>query len=361
MTIHHLPHNPLSRFTWQPFGFISAAEGFVFLSGLVAGWVYGRTAVAHGVAAASHRVLKRALIIYVASASVITFGVLAAAEGVGELGNGFQPSLGLWVRSMLFLVAAPGYAEILRMYCVFFLLLPAVLWAIVNGRFRYVGIISAGLWFGASLGYGMTRLPDTVGYFDIVSWQVLFVAGVYFGFMFLHERRGYRMPATATAVCFAVVVAFLVVRGRHFLTGQELSPYLQWLSSWRRTLSVGRMVDFAAFALLLYRYRGALGGLVRVWPARAIAFLGQHSLQVFVWSVCASMVAAKAQAGWLAASRPEQVLLTSLILASCFLPAWLHQRWQRRHRHAPEVSSGGRATLPPHEAAGRPCSMNLRS
>src|SRR5580704_8051822 len=41
MTINHLP-TELRAVTDQSLGIFSAAEGFVFLSGLVAGWVYTR-------------------------------------------------------------------------------------------------------------------------------------------------------------------------------------------------------------------------------------------------------------------------------------------------------------------------------
>ena len=43
ITINHLG-SPLSLYTYQPFGFYSAAEGFVFLSGVVAGLVYAHYA-----------------------------------------------------------------------------------------------------------------------------------------------------------------------------------------------------------------------------------------------------------------------------------------------------------------------------
>lgn len=48
MTVTHLP----SRLTdplGQPFGFVSAAEGFVLLSALMAGLVYSRTGHREGV------------------------------------------------------------------------------------------------------------------------------------------------------------------------------------------------------------------------------------------------------------------------------------------------------------------------
>jgi len=45
MTVDHLPETIIKKFTLQGFGFFSAAECFVFLSGLVAGRVYGRIAI----------------------------------------------------------------------------------------------------------------------------------------------------------------------------------------------------------------------------------------------------------------------------------------------------------------------------
>jgi hypothetical protein len=77
MTVDHLPVS-LAKFTWQTFGFISAAEGFVFLSGLVAGLVYGRVAITKGVAAVRQRALRRALTLYLTNAALMTLAILAA-------------------------------------------------------------------------------------------------------------------------------------------------------------------------------------------------------------------------------------------------------------------------------------------
>ena len=155
---------------------------------------------------------------------------------------------------MLFL-ASPINADILRMYCVFVLLLPAVIWALMNDRLSYVLAISGGLWLAASLGYGMTALPEGTGYFDLMSWQLLFVAGIYFGFTPVPRLTKLGSPSFRTAACLAVVVAFFVVRRWQFLTGQEWSPYFDWLFHWKRTLPLGSLLDFAAFSALVYRFR----------------------------------------------------------------------------------------------------------
>ena len=331
MTVDHLPLTLIKKFTWQTFGFFSAAEGFVFLSGLVAGQVYGRVAITQGVAALSRRALRRALTLYFTNAVLMTLAILAAIGGFVTLGTGFNPGWSLWIKTM-FCIAAPGYSEILRMYCIFLLMLPGVFWALINNRFHYVVAISGGLWLAASHGYGLAALPGT-GYFDIMSWQLLFVAGIYFGFNRVRNLREFDTPAFWTPVCLAVAGTFLVARHWHLFAGEQVSPYLQWLFAWRRTLTLGRLLDFAAFSILVYQARSPLTTLVKTLPGQAVAFLGRHSLQVFVWSVAATMLVSESEERWIAPSSLDHPLAyTVLILASCFIPAWLHAQWQARHR-----------------------------
>lgn len=340
MTVDHLPQTLLQKFTWQGVGFFSAAECFVFLSGLVAGRVYGRIAITKGFAVLRQRALRRAAVLYLSNAGLMTLMILAAMAELATLGRGFYPDWFLWSKFML-LVASPVNADILRMYCVFVLLLPAVIWAVMNDRLSYVIAISGGLWLAAAGGYGMTALPEGTGYFDLMSWQLLFVAGIYFGFTPAPKLTKLGSPSFRTAVCLAVVMAFLVVRRWQFLTGHEWSPYFDWLFHWKRTLALGSLLDFAAFSTLVYGFRRQLTVVATTWPGKAVAFLGQHSLQVFVWSIAATMLASGPDNRWTQPS-PEYypVLETALIIASCFIPAWLHGQWQaRNHRMSDPVST----------------------
>ncbi len=47
MTLNHLG-GPLQAYSFQTLGFVSSAEGFVFISGIVAGMVYGRIGLNQG-------------------------------------------------------------------------------------------------------------------------------------------------------------------------------------------------------------------------------------------------------------------------------------------------------------------------
>ena len=91
MTVNHLPGNRMQRFTFQPFGFISDREIFVFLSGVVAAWLSGKVWQRRGTGAFLSRVLKGMARIYLVSMGV-TFALLLVP-------NSAATSLPIGVRS----------------------------------------------------------------------------------------------------------------------------------------------------------------------------------------------------------------------------------------------------------------------
>src|SRR3954471_175547 len=70
MTITHLP-TWFSSHVGQPFGFVSAAEGFVFLSAYLVGSVYTRTAHRHGYPAMRNAIWRRAAKVYAAHVALL--------------------------------------------------------------------------------------------------------------------------------------------------------------------------------------------------------------------------------------------------------------------------------------------------
>jgi hypothetical protein len=180
------------------------------------------------------------------------------------------------------------------------------------------------------LGYGAT-LPDTV-YFDLMSWQFLFVVGICCGFRqpFFANTEKTRSGNILLAIGAALVVTCFVLRHGHAFFGVDFSPYFHWLKSTqgRRSLPFGRLVDFAAVAYVIYRFRSVFERLSDSWPGRALVFLGQHSLPVFVWTVFLTMVisATNIDDHLLGNSGLRRSMLDIVVLASCFLPAWLHSR-----------------------------------
>jgi peptidoglycan/LPS O-acetylase OafA/YrhL len=82
MTVTHLP----SRLTdplGQPFGFVSAAEGFVLLSAFVCGQHYGRIGLVQGIEPMRRAFRRRALTIWLVQAATLQSLFAAAGRGVG--------------------------------------------------------------------------------------------------------------------------------------------------------------------------------------------------------------------------------------------------------------------------------------
>jgi hypothetical protein len=325
MTIDHLPHTVVEKLTWQTFGFVSAAEGFVFLSGLVTGMVYGRAAESVSFSAVLRKAYRRVRTIYLSNALYVTCIILAALAGFNALGTGYVAGWQLWLKAMLFM-ATPAESGILRLYFLLFLAIPAIILALNRNRFFYVVIISTLLWALAAFGLGMSAIRQTHG-FDVVSWQVLFVAGLAFGLPRSYIRM--RLPSSNSWMVTAsvLVCGFFAVRHLPTLIA-PLSSYFQWLSDWRRTLAVGRLVNFAALAYVVFRMRRHISKLSGTFIGHFLVFLGRHSLPVFMWSICVSTICVAMERSWTKESPLVQATLELFVVTSCVVPAWLHLQWQ---------------------------------
>ncbi|MGE8202062.1 MAG: OpgC domain-containing protein, partial [Variovorax sp.] len=72
MTVTHLPTR-LTDPLGQPFGFVSAAEGFVLLSAFVAGLVYSRIGYLRGVDSMRQAFWRRVVKVYLCQAAILLF------------------------------------------------------------------------------------------------------------------------------------------------------------------------------------------------------------------------------------------------------------------------------------------------
>src|ERR1700674_5721114 len=77
MVLTHLP-TFLPAYTNQPFGFVSASEGFIFLSALFTGRIYFRLAERDGYPAMRGQLLLRTLRLYEYHALLLAFAFLVA-------------------------------------------------------------------------------------------------------------------------------------------------------------------------------------------------------------------------------------------------------------------------------------------
>src|SRR5580698_6421224 len=127
ITLTHLP-TAASAYVNQPFGFISAAEGFIFLSALFTGRIYFRLAEHDGYRAMTVRLWGRTIRLYFYHAFLLAFAFLVAVP-IAMSGNrpGLHNLLDFYfmvgakqsVIEALLLIYRPPLLDILPMYIIF--------------------------------------------------------------------------------------------------------------------------------------------------------------------------------------------------------------------------------------------------
>lgn len=352
MTITHVPSR-LTDPVGQPFGFVSAAEGFVLLSAYVSGLVYARIGYASGLPAMRRAFWQRALTVYMWHAATLLFlftvitalSLHIARPVVGELLQYYvaHPREG-FVFSLL-LIYQPALLDILPLYILFMLASPWIMaWGMRRGWHAPL-VLSSSVWactqFGATPWLyehvrGWLHLPvpfAQTGSFDTFAWQFLWVIGLWLG----ASRRvpgaePLRVPAAVARA--ALAIALLCLLWRHLgPTGQ--APFGQWhamnllFDKWR--LGPLRLLDLAAIVIVALHYGPALAR--RLPRPRALEMLGRASLQVFCAHLVVVLLVLVAWNGNTLA-RPwwGDVLLLGTVFATLLAVAWFASRLDRSRR-----------------------------
>jgi hypothetical protein len=300
MTITHLP-TWFSSHVGQPFGFVSAAEGFVFLSAYLVGSVYTGTAGRHGFPAMRHGIWRRAAKVYAAHVVllVLLFWVLVPfalshnAHAITDLASFYVERPRTGFVSALFLAYNPPLLDILPMYVLFLLLSPMLLeygsrhgWGALLGLSAATWLVAQHdvgrdiyAWFTALVGWPVPY--NQTGAFAFLAWQLLWVAGLRAGALHVQAAeageapKAWSRPVLWTAT--ALAVAFFAWR---HITGQvpfgEHGSLNALFDKWH--LGPMRLLNFAVLAILVVQGRQLL---VAMAERSAIATMGRASLTVF--------------------------------------------------------------------------------
>jgi hypothetical protein len=311
MTMTHLP-------TWfgphagQPFGYVSAAEGFVFLSGLLVGRVYAHKAHTHGVAVMRRALLGRALKVYAAHVALllslllvfVPIAVSRDAHAITDLASYYLQRPHLALASGLVLAYNPPLLDILPMYVVFLLASPAILAFALRRGWGGLLTVSAIVWLAAQYDGGrhvyralaaLTGWPvpyGATGAFSFAAWQFLWLIGMRIGAGGVTQASPARPRATARlALALAVAIAGAFFAARHVF-GQVPFAHDAALAALFDKWHLGplRLLNFAVLAVIVAHLRPAL----MVWARRSwIATLGRASLNVFSMQVlvCLALLA----------------------------------------------------------------------
>lgn len=303
MTLTHLPTR-LTDPLGQPFGYVSAAEGFVLLSGYMAGLVYGRLAVNQGIPATRRAFWRRALLVYACHAATLLFlftviaviGIKVDEPAVKNLMSYYLQHPAQALAGGLLLIYQPPLLDILPMYVLFMLASP---WAFVLGmRYGWFWVLagSATLWVLAQFGLAerlyhaaalVTKLPvpyAETGAFNGFAWQLPWVLGLWLGAS-RHQDDPPSLRFPPAIVATAVLVGLIGFVWRH-VEGQAPFGADERMNLLFDKWQLGplRLLNLAALLVLTLRFGPALA---RALPRlRPLEMMGSASLAVF----CAHLV-----------------------------------------------------------------------
>lgn len=323
MAITHLPTR-LSFYSNQLFGFVSNAEGFVFLSAFLIGAIYTRQLTERGIGYVRSRLWRRAGRLYLMHLVLLVFlftivAGLAIATDNQALRNHLSLYFAAPVRATLagpLLLYQPPLLDVLPMYIVFLLATPTLLGIAARRGWRTLLAGSVLLWAFAQLGgrtllYGTLsqllglKLPlDAFGAFDWFAWQLVWMGGLWLGARQL--RRG--VPAAAGAgarstlpvtnassrgvpaplfgaarrhpllLAGAVGITALFLLLRYGWLNLPFAPAVSIALTDKWHLGALRVVDFAALA---YVVNGVVLPVFAWLRVTVLSMLGRASLEVF--------------------------------------------------------------------------------
>ena len=166
--------------------YTSAAEGFIFISGMLVGVVYGRIVARDGFAAGVRRAVERAGVLYLLTVGV-TLPLLLVTELLdlpGATGVYLTDPLAL-VAGILTLHRTYYLIDVMVLYTLLLAVAPLALYLLVQGQTRLVLAASWGLWLLFQIVPDQAEIPWTIAgnyLFHFSAWQVFFFTAMALGF-----------------------------------------------------------------------------------------------------------------------------------------------------------------------------------
>ena len=302
--------------------FVEDAQGFVFLSGLMIGLVYGRKMLRSGYHEGRRQVWRRAFQLYRWAIGIVVAVLIARALLPGApqawgnwLGHTSLTGDPLRLAAIAAFLFQPTVMDILPQYVLYMLVAPPILRWCLDGRVVPVATASALLWIAGQL--SMQRIvTDPVGQwvtaadgqglrasFNLLGWQAVFFSGMIAGALTASGRvEWHRLFRADVATPAKVALAFCVF----FAPLRLFSAYgrlPQWLIDKIDLLGIRGdfgpiyLVNFVAATVGLTwlliagadHHRAAVRRVAAatrgLFSLRFLRLLGRHSLHVYVWHV----------------------------------------------------------------------------
>jgi hypothetical protein len=316
---------PLSYVTIHLVGAITGAEMFVFLSGLVLGMVYPLGVRKFGELKSATGALRRAgkqytvslvviLIVFalgfvpfLGAAAITTFTDRGTGlDGLGAEGRTYDlypnadrlldyPPPWYAVRQFLLLEMGPWPFNIMGLFVVLSVTIPAAMWLLKRRLWWVLLIVSWALYAWRSLVPDAPALPSQFeAVFPLFLWQVLFAHGLVVGYYRRQIQRALTsLPGRiVTAVAIVAYAGFLVYLWAGYTYGFEPTPFpsamydsLYGTAYQRVDMQWGRIADVVLMVVCTYAILTAFWKPINAFIGWLWIPLGQASLYVFVWQV----------------------------------------------------------------------------
>lgn len=330
MTVDHIGGNSwLFVVTGGNGFFVSAAEGFVFIAGVVMGTIYAPIAARQGTRAVLHKSLKRGATLYVQMVLLtVAFAALSHQLGMSWAIDMTAADAPGWLGGILSLHQAYFMTDILLLYTFLFLAAGPLLVLFQRGLTPLILTASWALWALWQKAPESAQFPWPVadnGAFGVGAWQVIFVTGLALGFHREAVTRGLRrIPSQAALVASAAALAGLVLLYRNqfeVFAGSDLAALLVNQLFDKPDVRPGRLLAAVVVFTFVYTLVTLLWRPMRRALGWLLLPLGQHSLlayssQLFV--LLAVTWLRGAYADWFN-DTPEQ---NAVLQFACVLALW---------------------------------------
>lgn len=337
MTIDHIG-GKLTAYTYEPLGFVSAAAAFVLLSAYMYAYTTRNTpSTRSALGAQSWKRTAKLYRYHVALFALLVLLTLLSPVHDDYLGRQLYPSdMPVW-KALFYgavLVHQPKLMQLLPMYLALSLASPAMLMAFRRGWFGLVFGLSFALWLWGQFFDPLEWLVAVIGAgtqagnFNLFSWQLLWVAGLYIGFVHGVEQRKV-LVGQPWILGLAIAAALFFFLDRHDFV--QFADSLDFYTE-NPDVRILRLLNIFCQVVIFCH-------LVRFLPADKglpwFRLLGRYSLPVFCFHVL--VVSFLEPVSWRIGMNFGYALEVAYLLAvvaSLTLPALFYRAYERQMRHA---------------------------
>lgn len=330
----------LADFVWQPIGFVSDAEGFIFISGFVFSLVYGKYLTNYKLFAT--KIFSRFFTIYRYHFCLI-IGLVIISMIFPFYNKYWENMITYYYTNGFFkyciasipLIYQPTLLDILPLYTISILASWPFLILLHKGKGNIAIISSFLIWFIGQFFnpniYLSLKLFNATTYaaFNILSWQLIFMSGIYLGFKAKINEK-VKIAEFKSVGYSLIIVFFSLLLLRHITRFDwSLNDYIPQLLN-RGDMSIQRLLDFFA---IIYVVSLILKKIPKNYKIIWLDFIGKHSLQVFSFHVVIFYIFlipfGRGSGIYINYGNTIYLFVMLLLILSLSIPAYVHKLFMR--------------------------------